>query len=100
MLGIVVAHESNNYISVMYTTFGLARAPLKLLIGQWMRVTIVEETDLDVPYEHSSALTDRCFSVQSGQKIMPPMSTRVVLYNNAEKILVNWVFLFFNVMQN
>ena len=91
MLGVVVCHEKEGAISVIYTLFGLARVEKNFLMGTWLNMKIYED-DPDTPTKERPTAAQEMgthYLVREWKKIKPAMSTRVVqLSKDEERLLV------------
>jgi hypothetical protein len=89
---VVTYEEPGNRVSVIYTSFGLARLEKKLMVGTWLRMTIYED-DPEIQLQQRATTADRMgthYLVRKWEKIKPPMSTRVVeVQNSEERLLVS-----------
>jgi hypothetical protein len=90
VLGVVVCHERESTVSVIYTRFGLARVEKNFLTGTWLNLKIYED-DPDTPKKERPTAAYKMgthFLVRDWVKIKPPMSTRVVELNKDEERLL------------
>uniref|UniRef100_A0A183BVW9 AAA domain-containing protein n=1 Tax=Globodera pallida TaxID=36090 RepID=A0A183BVW9_GLOPA len=90
VLGVAIRFERQKTVSVIATAFGLARQPKVLELGTWVEATIEAESDDRALHNHTyeSFMHEHSYRVLYSKKISPPMSTRVLMVNGTERVLM------------
>uniref|UniRef100_A0A914HFX8 Uncharacterized protein n=1 Tax=Globodera rostochiensis TaxID=31243 RepID=A0A914HFX8_GLORO len=90
VLGVAIRFERQKTVSVIATAFGLARQPKCLELGTWVEATIEAESDDRALHNHTyeSFMHEHSYRVLYSKKISPPMSTRVIMVNGTERVLM------------
>ncbi|KAI1723530.1 hypothetical protein DdX_03691 [Ditylenchus destructor] len=85
VLGLVVDHEGDK--SVIYTLFGLAYLRRTYEKGTWMILNMESEVGNRV-HTMKALYSSNTYVVTKAEKIAPPMSTRVIMRNGCERLLL------------
>ncbi|KAL3074754.1 hypothetical protein niasHS_014199 [Heterodera schachtii] len=90
VLGVTIGNEQDEKVSVIATSYGIARQPKRLELGTWVEATIQVESDEQAvrTLAYDSFMHEHTYRVLYSKKISPPMSTRVVNKSGAEKLLL------------
>jgi len=92
VLGVVAIHEGDT--SVIATSFGLARQPIKWELGTWVCATLIPDED-ESPFTYPNSMRNLGhYIIEKSRKIPPVVSTRVIDRNGVEIVLVCFLNLF------
>ncbi|KAI1723092.1 hypothetical protein Ddc_07287 [Ditylenchus destructor] len=86
VLGLVVDYEDGE--TVFYTFFGLAYLRHSYEKGTWMILNMTEIEDRSNVHTMKALHSSNTYVVTKAKKIAPPMSTRVIMRNGCERLLL------------